>query len=62
MSGGALAFKYFPWQFWRPSGVNTEFDPSQANTATQNQRALLIGQILSTGTATRNAVSEAVSP
>jgi phage tail sheath gpL-like len=59
MSGGALAFKYFPWQFWRPSGVNTEFDPSQANTATQNQRALLIGQILSTGTATPNIAVQA---
>jgi phage tail sheath gpL-like len=50
----ALAFKYFPWQFWRPSGVNAEFDPSQANTAVQNQRALLIGQITSSGTATAN--------
>jgi len=50
---GTLAFKYFPSQ-WRPSGVNIEFDASQANTATQNQRALLIGQILSSGTATPN--------
>ncbi len=42
---GTLAFKYFPSQSWRPSGVNVEFDASQANNATQNQRALLIGQI-----------------
>jgi phage tail sheath gpL-like len=55
----SLAFKYFPWQYWRPSGVNAEFDPSQANTATQNARALLIGQITSSGTATANvAVQE----
>ena len=45
-----LAFKYFPSQLWRPSGTNIEFDASQANTATQNQRALLIGQILPSGT------------
>jgi phage tail sheath gpL-like len=51
---GTLAFKYFPSQLWRPSGVNIEFDASQANTATQNQRALLIGQILASGTATPN--------
>jgi len=49
---GTLGFKYFPSQQWRPSGVNVEFDASQANTATQNQRALLIGQILAAGTAT----------
>ena len=54
MSGAGTAFKYFPWQFWRPSGVNTEFSATQANTATQNQRALLIGQILSSGTAVVN--------
>jgi phage tail sheath gpL-like len=51
---GTLGFKYFPSQQWRPSGVNIEFDASQANTATQNQRALLIGQILAAGTATPN--------
>jgi phage tail sheath gpL-like len=51
---GTLAFKYFPSQLWRPSGVNIEFDNSQANTATQNQRALLIGQILAGGTAVPN--------
>jgi len=51
---GALAFKYFPAANWRPSGVNVEFDASQANTATQNQRALLIGQMLSSGSATPN--------
>ena len=50
----SLAFKYFPWQYWRPSGVNAEFDPSQANTATQNARALLIGQISSHGLPSRN--------
>ena len=53
MSGsGSRASSTFPSQFWRPSGVNAEFDASQANTATQNQRALLIGQITSSGTAT----------
>ena len=61
MSGSALAFKYFPSQFWRPSGVNAEFDASQANTATQNQRALLIGQITSSGTATPNIAVQAYS-
>ena len=55
------AFKYFPWQYWRPSGVNAEFDPSQANTATQNARALLIGQITSSGTATPNIAVQAYS-
>src|SRR5271165_3488070 len=59
MSGSSLAFKYFPSQFWRPSGVNTEFDASQANTATQNQRALLIGQILASGTAPANIAVQA---
>ena len=57
----SLAFKYFPWQDWRPSGVNAEFDPSQANTATQNARALLIGQITSSGTATPNIAVQAYS-
>ena len=57
----SLAFKYFPWQYWRPSGVNAEFDPSQANTATQNARALLIGQITSSGTATPNVAVQAYS-
>ncbi len=58
---GTLAFKYFPSQQWRPSGVNIEFDNSQANTATQNQRALLIGQILASGTATPNMPVQAYS-
>lgn len=49
-----LGFKYFPAQTWRPSGVYAEFDPSQANTAIQQLRALVIGQILSSGTATPN--------
>lgn len=57
----SLAFKYFPWQDPRPSGVNAEFDPSQANTATQNARALLIGQITSSGTATPNVAVQAYS-
>ncbi len=57
----SLAFKYFPWQYWRPSGVNAEFDPSQANTATQNARALLVGQITSSGTATPNIAVQAYS-
>ncbi len=52
MSG--LAFKYFPAANWRPAGVNIEFDSSQANTAVQNLRALLIGQIFATGTAPPN--------
>ena len=51
---GSLGFKYFPYTTWRPSGVYNEFDPSQANTATQNQRALIVGQILSSGTAVAN--------
>lgn len=51
---GSLGFKYFPYASFRPSGVYNEFDPSQANTATQNQRALIVGQITSSGTATAN--------
>jgi phage tail sheath gpL-like len=58
---GTLAFKYFPSTAWRPSGVNAEFDNSQANTATQNQRALLIGQITGSGTATLNIAVQAYS-
>ena len=61
MSGSALAFKYFPSQLWRPAGVNAEFDASQANTATQNQRAAIIGQITSSGTATANTAFQAYS-
>lgn len=51
---GTLAFRYFPAQTWRPSGVYAEFDPSQANTAIQPLRALIIGQMLAGGTATAN--------
>ena len=51
-SSASLAFKHFPWQYCRPSGVNAEFDPSQDNAATQNARAPLIGQITSSGIAT----------
>ena len=61
MSGSALAFKYFPSQLWRPSGVFAEFDASQANTATQNQRTLIVGQITSAGTATPNIAVQAYS-
>ncbi len=60
-AGPSLAFKYFPWQNWRPAGVNAEFDASQANTATQNQCALLIGQILAGGTAAPNIAVQAYS-
>ena len=51
---GSLGFKYFPATTWRPSGSYVEFDPSQANTATQNQRALIIGQITSAATTPAN--------
>src|ERR1700733_4210623 len=61
MSGSILAFKYFPASTWRVSGVNIEFDASQANTATQNQRALLIGQIMTGGTAAANIPVQAYS-
>jgi phage tail sheath gpL-like len=50
----ALGFKYFPAMSWRPSGVYAEFDPSQANTAPQNMRALIVGQILASGSAVPN--------
>src|SRR5208337_3502114 len=42
-------------------GVKAEFDPSQANTATQNQRALLMGQISGPGPATVNIAVQAYS-
>lgn len=58
---GAIGFKYFPAANWRPSGVNAEFDNSQANTATQSQRALILGQILSSGTAPPNVPIQAYS-
>jgi phage tail sheath gpL-like len=51
---GTLAFKYFPQSTWRPSGFFAEFNSAQANTATQNQRALILGQILAAGTAVPN--------
>ncbi len=54
------AFNYFRWQYWHPSGVNAEFDPSQANAAAQNARALLIGQITSTGATTSSSMSRPV--
>lgn len=49
-----LGFKYFPDTTWRPAGSFVEFDPSQANTATQQQRTLLIGQITASGTTAAN--------
>lgn len=52
MSGSTLAFRYFPARTFRPSGVYAEFDPSQANTAIQPLRALIIGQKLAGGSAT----------
>jgi phage tail sheath gpL-like len=51
---GTINFKYFPATTWRVPGFYAEFDASQANTALPVQRALLIGQILSAGTATPN--------
>jgi phage tail sheath gpL-like len=57
----ALGFEYFPSTMWRPSGVNAEFNASQANTATQFQRALIVGQITSSGTATPNIAVQAYS-
>jgi phage tail sheath gpL-like len=47
----ALAFRYFPAPMWRPSGFYAEFNPSQANTAIQLWKALLIGQKLPSGSA-----------
>lgn len=46
----AINFTYYP-ESNRVPGVFVEMDPSQANTATVLQRSLLLGQILSTGTA-----------
>lgn len=56
-----LAFRFFPARTWRPSGVNIEFDSSQANTAVQNQRALLIGQKLAAGSAAADTPVQAYS-
>jgi phage tail sheath gpL-like len=47
----AINFTYYP-ESNRVPGVYVEMDPSQANTATTFQRSLMLGQILSTGTAT----------
>jgi phage tail sheath gpL-like len=58
---GTLGFRYFPSQTWRVSGTNIEFDASQANTATQPQRTLLIGQITASGTAPSNVQVQAYS-
>jgi phage tail sheath gpL-like len=51
---GSISFKYFPAPTWRVPGFYGEFDASQANTAIPVQRALLVGQMLSSGTATAN--------
>ena len=40
----ALAFQYFPYRTWLPSGVNIEFNASNANTAIQPLRVLMIGE------------------
>lgn len=58
---GNLGFRFFAPQTWRPSGTNIEFDASQANTAVQNQRTLLIGQILAAGTTPANVQVQAYS-
>jgi phage tail sheath gpL-like len=46
----AINFTYYP-DSNRVPGVYVEMDPSQANTAQTFQRSLIIGQMLSTGTA-----------
>ena len=46
----AINFTYYPTSN-RVPGVYVEMDPSQANTGTQLQSTLLIGQMLGTGTA-----------
>jgi phage tail sheath gpL-like len=47
---GSINFTYYPTSN-RVPGVYVEMDPSQANTATELQRSLLIGQILASGSA-----------
>jgi phage tail sheath gpL-like len=54
MSGSALDFRYFPSATFRPAGFFAELDASQANSATPTRRALLIGQVLSSGSAVAN--------
>ena len=49
----AINFTYYP-DSNRVPGVYVEMDPSQANSATQLQNTLLIGQIAITGTAAAN--------
>jgi phage tail sheath gpL-like len=51
---GTISFKYFPASTWRVPGFYGELDASNANTALPVQRALLVGQMLSSGTATPN--------
>jgi phage tail sheath gpL-like len=58
---GTINFKYFPATTFRVPGYYSEFDASQANTALAAQRALLVGQVLSGGTAALNVPVEAFS-
>ena len=58
---GTLAFRFFPATNWRPSGVNIEFNASNANTAVQSLRTLLVGQITSSGTTPPNVPVQAYS-
>jgi phage tail sheath gpL-like len=57
----SLAFTWFAAQTWRPSGVNIEFNADNANTATQNQRALIIAQMLASGIAAPGVQFQAYS-
>lgn len=49
-----INFRYFPAGTIRVPGFYAEFDPTLANAAQRNQRALIIGQMRSAGTATAN--------
>jgi phage tail sheath gpL-like len=51
---GTIDFKYFPASTWLVPGFYGEFSSKQANTALPVQRALIVGQILSSGNATPN--------
>jgi phage tail sheath gpL-like len=51
---GSISFQYFPAASWRVPGFYPEFNANQANTAAPNQRALLIGQVLASGSAVLN--------
>lgn len=56
----AINFTYYP-DSNRVPGVYVEMDPSQANTAQTLQRSLVLGQMLSTGTATPDVAVEVQS-